>query len=128
MHALEELITMVIEYLVLLTEACGAVIIVLGVIRAFVYHLRHLFSLEPEHVAGARLPLIESLVVGLGFQVAADVLKTAISPTWNSVLFLAAIVAVRAVLGFLLEREKHSLYNQEAPVGHQAPPLHGSQD
>ncbi len=124
MHALEEYLTLAIEYLVPLTEACGALIIVLGVIRAFIYHMRRLFSLEPRCVARARLQLVESLVMGLEFQVAADVLKTAISPSWNSILFLAAIVAVRAVLSLLLEREEHALCRQEASVEQQLAAQH----
>jgi len=125
MHALEEYLAVIIGYVVPLTEACGALIIVLGVVRAFVYHLRRLFSLDPKCVASTRLQLVESLVVGLEFQVAADVLKTAISPTWDSVLFLAAIVAVRAVLSILLEREQHTLCGQHESVGQQ---VHARQD
>ncbi|MBM4428827.1 MAG: DUF1622 domain-containing protein [Chloroflexi bacterium] len=107
--ALEEIVMTAIHYVVPLVEACGAFVIMLGVIRTMVYHFRRLFSFEPECVARARLQLVESLVMGLEFQVAADVLKTAISPTWDDFLRLAALIALRTVLGFVLEREARNL-------------------
>jgi len=51
----------------------------------------------------------QSLVMGLEFQVAADILKTAISPTWNGILLLAATILLRTVLNYLLELEFHML-------------------
>lgn len=109
MNALEEQVLLVISHLVPLVEACGALIVVLGVIRTFAYHLRRMFSLDPTSVASARLQLVRSLVIGLEFQVAADVLRTAISPTWNAISSLAAIVVLRAALSYLLEREERAL-------------------
>ena len=43
--------------------------------------------------------------LGLGFLVGADVIKTAISPTWTEIGQLAAIVAIRIVLNFFLMRD-----------------------
>lgn len=109
LNELEEIVLTLIRYIVPLVEACGAFIIVLGVIRTMVYEFRRLFSFDPECVAKARLQLVESLVMGLEFQVAADVLKTAISPTWNDILLLAALIALRTILNHLLEREARTL-------------------
>ena len=109
MNPLEEYMVTIIEYVVPLVEACGALVIIAGVIRTFLQHLRRLFSSDPTCVANMRLQLVESLVMGLEFQVAADVLKTAISPNWEHILVLAAVVALRGVLGYLLEREAHAL-------------------
>ena len=50
--------------------------------------------------------------MGLAFQLAADVLATAIAPTWEAVRLLAAIVVTRTVLNYFrskeLEREQAS--------------------
>ena len=46
-----------------------------------------------------------SLVLGLAFQLAADVLATAIAPTWEAVRLLAAIVVIRTVLNSFLSKE-----------------------
>jgi len=45
------------------------------------------------------------MVMGLGFQVAADILKTALAPTWNDILLVAALIALRTVPSYLLEAE-----------------------
>jgi len=43
------------------------------------------------------------LVLALEFLLAADILRTAISPTWNDIGQLAAIAAIRTVLNYFLE-------------------------
>jgi uncharacterized membrane protein len=52
-----------------------------------------------------RIRLGQAMVMGLEFQVAADILRTATAPTWNDILLLAALIALRTVLNFLLEQE-----------------------
>jgi uncharacterized membrane protein len=106
-NALEEWVILAISYLVPIVEACGAMVIVLGVIRTLVQYVRGRLQLDVEHLARMRLQLVPSLVMGLDFQLAADVLKTTISPTWNHLLVLAALVGLRTTLNFLLERELH---------------------
>ena len=44
-------------------------------------------------------------MLALEFELAADVLRTAISPTWDDVGKLAAIAAIRTVLNFFLEKD-----------------------
>jgi uncharacterized membrane protein len=45
------------------------------------------------------------MVLGLEFLVAADILKTALASTWNDIALLAALIALRTVLSYVLERE-----------------------
>jgi uncharacterized membrane protein len=45
------------------------------------------------------------LLLGLEFQLAADVVRTALSPTWQDIAQLAAIAAIRTFLNFFLERD-----------------------
>ncbi len=106
-NALEEWVILAISYLVPIVEACGAVVIVLGVVRTLVQYVRGRLQLDVECLTGMRLQLVPSLVMGLDFQLAADVLKTAISPTWDHLLVLAALIGLRTTLNFLLERELH---------------------
>jgi uncharacterized membrane protein len=55
------------------------------------------------------------MVMGLEFQVAADILKTALSPVWNDVLLLAALIGLRTLLNFVLERELKMLDSDAPP-------------
>ena len=109
MNAFEEGVQLVVGYLAPLIEACGALVVVLGAIRTIAQHVRRRFSLELDSVIGLRIQLAGSMVLGLEFQVAADILKTAVSPTWNDVLQLAALIGLRSVLSYLLERELQTL-------------------
>jgi uncharacterized membrane protein len=57
----------------------------------------------------SRFKLGLSLSLGLGFLVGADVVKTAISPTWTDIGQLAAIVVIRIVLNFFLMRDMRQI-------------------
>jgi hypothetical protein len=52
-----------------------------------------------------RLTLGRWLAVGLEFELAADILRTAVTPWWNHIEQLAAIAAPRTGLNYFLERE-----------------------
>jgi uncharacterized membrane protein len=57
-----------------------------------------------------RAPLIrarlgEHLMLGLDVFIAADIVNSVLAPTWEKVGLLAAIVAVRVVLSWILLRE-----------------------
>lgn len=52
-----------------------------------------------------RLKLGRWLALALEFQLAADILKTAVAPTWDDIGKVAAIIALRTLLNFFLERE-----------------------
>jgi len=52
-----------------------------------------------------RLTLGRWLAVGLEFELAADILRTAIAPTWNEIGQLAAIAILRTALNYFLGKE-----------------------
>ena len=45
------------------------------------------------------------LLLGLEFELAADIVRSAISPTWTEIGQLGAIAAIRTVLNYFLERD-----------------------
>jgi uncharacterized membrane protein len=60
-----------------------------------------------------RLTLGRWLAVALEFELAADILNTAVTPTWSDIEKLAAIAALRTALNYFLEREIRA---ESAPV------------
>lgn len=52
-----------------------------------------------------RLKLGRWLALALEFELAADILRTAVAPTWNEIGQLAAIAVLRTALNFFLQRE-----------------------
>ena len=109
MNYLEEAMRLVIGYAVPVVEACGAVVVMMGVGRAILRYVRSFAAQGPLHTASLRLQLGQSMVMGLEFQVAADILRTALRPTLNDMVLLAALIGVRTVLNYLLERELRGL-------------------
>jgi len=95
-------------------EAAAAVLIGLAAIEATLRSLL-LFvpSRDPDPVGGhhqdakeeVRLRLGRWLAVALEFELAADILRTAVAPTWNEIGQLAAIVVLRTVLNYFLQEE-----------------------
>ena len=57
------------------------------------------------------------LLLGLQFALAADIVRSAIAPTWNEIGQLAAIAAIRTFLGFFLERDLTELALQTREPG-----------
>ncbi|MFD7749017.1 DUF1622 domain-containing protein [Streptomyces sp. NPDC059698] len=97
----------VIGWLVHVIEAAGALIIFTGAIWAFARFTstglrRRSLITEFNKI---RLSLGRFLVLGLEFQLAGDVLRTAVAPSFTEIGQLAAIAAIRTVLNFFLTRE-----------------------
>ena len=49
------------------------------------------------------------LIAGLTFMLAADLVDTAIAPTWDDIGKLAAIAAIRTALNYFLERDMREI-------------------
>jgi uncharacterized membrane protein len=95
-----------VDFLVQVVEAAGAAIIFAGAVSAFARFVRVAFRREGmAPFAQVRLDLGRFLVLGLEFQLAADILRTAVAPNFTSLAQLAAIAAIRTALNFFLGRE-----------------------
>ena len=92
--------------LVPVVEACGAAVIVVGALWAFV---RFVVVGLRDRDAGAfvpvRLTLGRFLALGLEFQLASDVLRTAVAPSFRELGQLAAVAAIRTALNYFLAKE-----------------------
>lgn len=94
-----------VDLLVRLVEAAGAVVIFIGAVVAVAGFLRALPKGDPERFTPVRLSLGRFLALGLEFQLASDVLRTAIAPSFEELGKLAAVAAIRTALNFFLARE-----------------------
>ncbi|MEH2252216.1 DUF1622 domain-containing protein [Nostoc sp.] len=87
-------------------------IAILTVAIALILTLRKIFHLwRRDRVLQEtiRLELGVVLALALEFLLAADIVGTAISPSWDAVAKLAAITAIRTFLNFFLQREVREL-------------------
>ncbi len=94
-----------VQWLRLAIELVGAAFIALGAVLALVIFIRASRRANRDAFTESRLTLARYLAVALEFQLASDVLSTAIAPSWEQIGKLAAIVVIRTVLNYFLMRE-----------------------
>ena len=105
---LEELFKSWSAWVAVGVEAAAAGIIALAALEATWRTIRIFLgrpALPDAAKEGVRLRLARWLAVALEFTLAADILRTAIAPSWDEIGKLAAIAALRTLLNFFLQRE-----------------------
>lgn len=118
---LESWLKLIVGYLAAGAEIAAALVIGGAVLRAISTYLSQFFSRSRQHydsTEAIRLKLGRVLALGLEFTVASDILRTAVAPTRQDILNLGAIVLLRTLLNYFLEREirqgeQRNLGNQE---------------
>ncbi|CAH0999713.1 hypothetical protein LEM8419_01013 [Neolewinella maritima] len=93
------------EYVKLAVELCGVLVIAWGVVIALWLYAGRIFTRTEQDFVALRLTLARYLIVALEFQLAADIISTAIAPGWDQIGKLAAIATIRTVLNYFLEQE-----------------------
>ena len=107
-----------VQWLKLVIETLGALIIGLGVATAVLQLRRALAPPRAEGFNGIRLTLARYLALALEFQLGADILTTAVAPTWDQIGKLGAIAVIRTGLNYFLTREmRDEQANTETPDG-----------
>jgi uncharacterized membrane protein len=94
-----------VDALIPLVELIGAVVIGVGVIVAFGAYVLSELRVRPRPYEEIRLLLGRFLALGLEFQLASDILGTAVSPTFAEIGKLGAIAAIRTILNYFLAQE-----------------------
>lgn len=112
-QAVEHSINAAVQWLKLGVEAIGAIVIGIGIILAVYQFIRHFRSEQQTNFNRIRLTLSKYLLLALELQVGADILSTAIAPSWEQIGKLAAIVAIRTVLNYFLTKELESEQKRE---------------
>lgn len=94
-------------YVAYLAEAIAVVYIIIGIAGALILYVKKTLFIRIDYRAfvESRHYLGHCLSIGLEFLIGADILKSAISPTWQDIGQLAAIVGIRTVLNFFLTKE-----------------------
>lgn len=104
MGPVETAINNAVQWLRLGIETTGVCVIALGVVIA-IYSFTRALLLHHGDFNGVRLLLARYLALGLEFQLGADILSTAIAPSWDEIGKLAAIAVIRTALNYFLMHE-----------------------
>lgn len=104
---MEELFREVSQVVALALEAVSVLMIAIGAIESLGRILVPLLKRDATQgrLRAAWLILARWLVLGLEFMLAADIVRTAIAPTWDDIGMLAAIAVIRTFLNYFLERD-----------------------
>ncbi len=88
-------------------DAAGTLLIAVGAIKALILSLGPIVTRRqvPGARRAARIEFGVWLLLGLEFQLGADIVSTGISPTWVAIGQLGAIAVIRTFLNYFLERD-----------------------
>ena len=105
-NALKDWLAVLTEHAVVIIDVMVLAIIVTGTVEAFVSGLHVMLTSRAGHERrDVWLRYARWLVAGLTFQLAGDIIETAIAPTWEDIGRLAGIAAIRTFLNYFLERD-----------------------
>jgi uncharacterized membrane protein len=94
-----------VEWMRLLIETLGAVVIGAGIVVAVAGLARHFIVHRSATFTPIRLSFARYLTLALELQLAADILSTSVAPTWDRIGKLAAIAVIRTALNYFLSKE-----------------------
>ncbi len=108
----------IIEYAARGVEFAAALLISLAALQATVNGFVLFFRRDstPQQKTQVRLVMARWLALALEFELAADILNTAVTPSWSDIEKLAAIAGIRTALNYFLSKE----IDAESNPAHQA--------
>jgi uncharacterized membrane protein len=104
---LEDLLHQAAHTLSLLAEMAVVLIVAWGAAEALFKTVRHML-LSREDLGARRgiwLGFAAWILLALEFALAADILQTAIAPSWEDIAMLGAIAAIRTALNWFLAKD-----------------------
>lgn len=104
-ESLEDAVRDGVDFAIPMVEAIGAAIIIIGVLVAGISYLLSELRIRPIAYEHVRLQLGRFIALGIEFQLASDILTTAVSPTFRDIGMLGAIAGIRTLLNYFLSQE-----------------------
>lgn len=92
-------------------EAVATLVVTVGSVQALIGLVRGVTTeTTGKWMRGVWLHYASWIVLGLEFALAADIIRTAISPDWDDIGKLAAIATVRTTLNYFLKDDLEDFY------------------
>ena len=103
---LEHFVEIFLNFLIPVCELMGICVVAISTIRAFWQYIQSFFS---HAKCDVKSQLANGLALSLEFKMAAEILKTVLIRDFEELIVLGAVIALRALLSFLIHFEmKHS--------------------
>lgn len=115
---MEEIAKTITIYISLTLEIAAATVIAAALLK-LVFHYFRIFYKAKSGLSAmeARVTFGSAVAVSLELLLGADVLETAVAPSWDDIGKLAAIATIRTVLNYFLERELFKGLSEGASKG-----------
>ncbi|WP_372014903.1 DUF1622 domain-containing protein [Pseudoxanthomonas sp. 10H] len=107
-------------------DLMALVIITVATVAAFLRALRLMLrrdSIDGHERRAVWLTYSRWLVAGLTFQLASDIIESAVAPSWEAIGMLGAIAVIRTFLNYFLERDVADMRERQARAGGAGTPV-----
>ena len=99
---LEHFVIAIVPFVIHALEAMGIFVIIFAAVKAFIQYARRVFNFSDHTI---KIELARALALSLEFKLGGEILKTVIIRTLDEMYILAAIIALRAILTFVIHWE-----------------------
>ncbi len=97
LQQVQQVFEWIVEWAILLCEVIGVAVIVVTAVKGVVGWIR-----RDTHV---KLTIAEGIALALTFKMGGELLRSVIVREWNELLILGAIIALRALMTFMIHFE-----------------------
>ena len=113
---MKETLAVVAMNVVMIIHVMALLVVGFGTVQAFIRSFRAMLSpsASGKHFHAGYIQYARWLVGGLTFQLAADIVESAFSPSWDEIGRLAAVAVIRTFVNFFLERDLAQEEKREA--------------
>jgi uncharacterized membrane protein len=114
-NLMKDMLTVIAFNVVTIIQIMALLVVTFGTIQAFIKSLHAMInpSGAGHNFHSGYVQYARGLIVGLTFQLAADIIQTSFAPSWDEIGQLAAIAAIRAFVNFFLERDMEAQERRE---------------
>ena len=113
---MKETLMVIATNMVMIIHVMALLVVAFGTVQAFIRSFRAMLSPSAtgKHFHTGYIQYARWLVGGLTFQLAADIVESAFSPSWDEIGRLAAVAVIRTFVNFFLERDLAQEEKREA--------------
>lgn len=113
-RAVKDWLIVLTEHAAVIIDALALIVIVIGTAEAVIDGVRLMFTAATERQKRELwLRYARWLVAGLTFQLAADIIETSISTSWDAVARIGAIAVIRTFLNYFLDRDVNEIQTRK---------------
>lgn len=122
LSAAKAILALATESAIIVIDALALIIVVIGTLEAFVNGIRAMLASPTGHERrDIWLRYARWLVAALTFQLAADIIETAITTSWEAVGRITAIALIRTFLNYFLDRDLDEVRKRQREGAEPAP-------